>query len=94
MKLAEAKDLNQAIDLQSEHVRKQMETFMQQLEEVRDLTAQIVQDAAPAPRAEGGRGKSAPSAASAARAASPGVSAGPSPAPSSSGARGEAGRTN
>jgi phasin len=94
MKLAEAKDLNQAIDLQSEHVRKQMETFMQQLEEVRDLTAQIVQDAAPAPRADGGSGKSAPSAASAARAASPGVSAGPSPAPSSSGARGAAGRTN
>jgi phasin len=91
MKLAEAKDLNQAIDLHSEHVRKQMETFMQQLEEVRDLTAQIVQDAAPAPRADG---KSTPSNVSAARGASPAVSAGSSHAPSSSGARSEAGRAN
>jgi phasin len=94
MKLAEAKDLNQAIDLQSEHVRKQMENFMHQLEEVRDLTAQIVQDAAPAPRADGGSGKSAPTNLSAARGAAPGVSTGPSHAPSSSGARGETGRAN
>jgi phasin len=96
MRLAETKDFNQAIDLQSEHVRKQMETFMQQLEEVRDLTAQIVQDAAPAPapRVDGGSGKSAPSNLSGPRGSTPGASAGPPHAPSSTGARSEAGRAN
>jgi phasin len=48
MKLAESKDVNQAIELQSEHVKKQMETFVHQLEEMRDLTAQIIQEANPA----------------------------------------------
>jgi hypothetical protein len=40
MTLAESKDVNQAIELQSEHEKKQMETFVHQLEEMRDLPAQ------------------------------------------------------
>jgi len=48
MKLAESKDVHQAMELQSRHVREQMETFVRQLEEMRDLTAQIIQDANPA----------------------------------------------
>jgi phasin len=51
-RLAEAKDLNQAIELQSEHVRKQMESFVRQLEEMRDLTAQMIQEAHPATRTD------------------------------------------
>jgi hypothetical protein len=48
LKLAESKDINQAMDLQTQHARKQMEAFVQQLEEMRDLAAQIIQDANPA----------------------------------------------
>ena len=48
MRLAESKDVHQAMELQSRHVREQMETFVHQLEEMRDLTAQIIQDANPA----------------------------------------------
>jgi phasin len=48
MKLAESKDVQQALELQSEHVRKQMETFTRQLEELRDLTTKIIQEANPA----------------------------------------------
>jgi phasin len=51
-RLAEAKDLNQAIELQSDHVRKQMESFVRQLEEMRDLTAQMIQEAHPATRTD------------------------------------------
>jgi phasin len=47
MKLAESKELHQAMELQSRHVREQMETFVRQLEEMRDLTAQIIQEANP-----------------------------------------------
>lgn len=54
MRLAESKDLNQAMELQSQHVRKQMETFVHQLEEMRDLTAQIIQEASPAKRTDVG----------------------------------------
>jgi hypothetical protein len=50
VKLAEAKDVQQAIALQSQHVKQQMETFAQQLEEMRDLAAQIVQEANSAAR--------------------------------------------
>jgi hypothetical protein len=35
------------MELQSRHVREQMETFVRQLEEMRDLTAQIIQEANP-----------------------------------------------
>ena len=48
MKLAESKDVSQAMELQSRHVKQQMETFVHQLEEMRDLTAQIIQEANPA----------------------------------------------
>jgi phasin len=44
LKLAESKDISQAMELQSEHVRKQMEAFARQLEEIRDLAAQAIQD--------------------------------------------------
>ena len=41
MKLAESKDVGQAMELQTEHARKQMESFVHQLEEIRDLAAQV-----------------------------------------------------
>jgi len=52
MKLTESRDVNQAMELQSQHVRKQMETFVHQLEEMRDLTAQIIQEANPTARTD------------------------------------------
>jgi len=54
MQLAESKDLNHATELQSQHVKKQMETFVHQLEEMRDLTAQIIQEASPGKRTDVG----------------------------------------
>jgi len=47
MKLAESKDVGQAMGLQTEHARKQMESFVHQLEEIRDLAAQVIQDSTP-----------------------------------------------
>jgi phasin len=47
MKLAESKDVAQAMELQTEHARKQMENFVHQLEEIRDLAAQVIQDSTP-----------------------------------------------
>jgi phasin len=47
LKLAESKDINQAMELQSQHARKQMDAFVHQLEEMRDLAAQIIQEANP-----------------------------------------------
>jgi phasin len=47
MKLAESKDVGQAMELQTEHARKQMESFVHQLEEIRDLAAQVIQDSTP-----------------------------------------------
>ena len=44
LKLTDTKDLNQAFDLQTQHARKQMETFVHQLEELRDLASQIIQE--------------------------------------------------
>jgi len=52
LKLAESKDIAQAMELQSEHARKQMEAFGRQLEEIRDLATQVIQDSTP-PRTEG-----------------------------------------
>jgi hypothetical protein len=46
MRLAEAKDLPQALELQNQHMKQQMNVFVKQLEAMRDLTAQIVQEAA------------------------------------------------
>ena len=45
MKLAESKDIKQALELQSEHAKKPMETFAQQLEAMRDLAAKLIEDA-------------------------------------------------
>jgi phasin len=47
LKLAESKDVVQAMELQSDHARKQMDAFAKQLEEIRDLATQVIQDAAP-----------------------------------------------
>ena len=47
VKLADAKGVQQAIELQSRHVKQQMETFARQLEEMRDLAVQIVQQLHP-----------------------------------------------
>ena len=47
MKLAESKDVSQAMELQTEHARKQMESFVHQLEEIRDLATQVIQDSTP-----------------------------------------------
>jgi phasin len=44
LKLAESKDLSEAMQLQADHARKQMETFAAQLEEIRDLAAKIIED--------------------------------------------------
>ena len=52
LKLAESKDVVQAMELQSEHARKQMDAFAKQLEEIRDLATQLIQDAAP-PKSDG-----------------------------------------
>lgn len=54
MKLAESKDVRQAMELQSQHVRTQIETFVHQLEEMRDLTARIIQEANPTKRTDVG----------------------------------------
>ncbi|MGH9808569.1 MAG: phasin family protein [Terriglobia bacterium] len=91
MKLAESKDVNQAMELQSQHVKQQMETFVRQLEEMRDLTAQIIQEANPA-RTDVSSTRGGP--AGSAR-PGPGLSSvGSSPfAPSSSYPPGETGRT-
>lgn len=44
MKLADAKQLSDVVELQSQHVRQQMETFNRQLEELRKLTAEIMKE--------------------------------------------------
>ena len=44
LKLADSKDLSQAMELQADYLRKQMDTFFHQLEEVRDLATQVVQE--------------------------------------------------
>jgi hypothetical protein len=83
-KLAEAKDVAQAIELQSRHVAQQMDIFMHQLEEMRDLATQIIQQANPTTWIDAGvRSASGPSS---------GLSSS-SYAPSSSFTPGETGRT-
>ena len=42
-----SKDFGQAMELQTEHARKQMDSFVHQLEEIRDLAAQVIQDSTP-----------------------------------------------
>ena len=48
LKLAESKDLGQAMEVQAEYLRKQMDMFFHQLEEVRDLATQVMQEQAKA----------------------------------------------
>jgi phasin len=47
LKLTESKDLGQAMELQADFLRKQMDLFFRQLEEVRDLAVKVIQDATP-----------------------------------------------
>lgn len=85
-RLAEAKDVAQAIELQSQHVKRQMELFVRQLEEMRDLAAHMIQDAETAARLIGEPRNS--------RTAASGVGfTSASYAPSSSYTPGETGRT-
>jgi hypothetical protein len=46
MKLADAKQISEVLEIQNQHARELMETFSKQLEELRDLTARVVQDSA------------------------------------------------
>lgn len=44
LKLAESKDVSQAMELHADRARKQVETFARQLEEIRDLATKIIQE--------------------------------------------------
>ncbi len=46
VKLADAKEMKDVVELQNQHVRQQMDTFAQQLEELRRLTTEVVTEAA------------------------------------------------
>ncbi len=46
MKLADAREMKDVVELQNQHVRQQMDTFAQQLEELRRLTTEVVTEAA------------------------------------------------
>lgn len=48
MKLADAKQVTDVVDMQNEFVRNLMESYANQLEELRSLTTRIVQDSAKA----------------------------------------------
>jgi hypothetical protein len=48
MKLTDAKQLHDVVDIQNQHMRELMETYGKQLEELRSLTTKIVQDSAKA----------------------------------------------
>jgi hypothetical protein len=53
LKLAETKDITQALELQADYARKQMDQFAHQLEEIRDLAAGIIQESGAAAAAAG-----------------------------------------
>ncbi len=44
MRLADARQLSEIVEMQNAHVREQMETFSRQLEELRELTVKAVKD--------------------------------------------------
>ncbi|WP_170937150.1 MULTISPECIES: phasin family protein [Rhodomicrobium] len=46
LKLADAKQLNEVIEMQNAHVRELMETYAKQIEELRALTSRVVQESA------------------------------------------------
>jgi hypothetical protein len=56
LKLAESKDIVQAMELQTEHARKQIDAFVRQLEEMHALATKVIQDSMPTgmPGAGGG----------------------------------------
>ncbi len=45
MKLAEANDFQQALSIQTEHVKRQMDSFGKQIEEIREMAAKAIQEA-------------------------------------------------
>jgi hypothetical protein len=91
MRLAEAKDVTQVIELHNDHITTQTETFVRQLEEMRDLATQVIQEANPGWIDAGVRSTRS----SHLRSASSGAGSGHSPsyAPSSSFTPGKTGRT-
>jgi hypothetical protein len=60
MRLAEAKDLHEALELQNRHIEQQMDVFAKQLEEMRDLAAQLVQEETKSPRSDSAGARPAP----------------------------------
>jgi len=58
LKLAESKDIGQAMEMQADHARKQMENFIKQIEEIRDLAAKVIQESTPTDLPGMGSGKS------------------------------------
>ena len=48
LKLAESKNLGQAMEMQADYARKQMDAFVKQLEEIRDIAAKVIQESTPA----------------------------------------------
>ncbi len=48
MRLTDARQLSEIVELQNAHVREQMETFSRQLEELRELTVKAVKDSSKA----------------------------------------------
>lgn len=46
MKLADARQISDVVEIQSKHVHELMETYARQLEEIRELTGRVVKDAA------------------------------------------------
>jgi hypothetical protein len=44
MKLADAKQINEVIEMQNNYVRELMDTYAKQLEDIRSLTSKVVQD--------------------------------------------------
>jgi phasin len=56
LKLAESKDFSQAMELQAKHARTQLNAYVRQVEELRDLATKVIQDSTPAgmPGAGGG----------------------------------------
>lgn len=63
MKLADAKQINEVIEMQNNYVRELMDTYARQLEDIRSLTSKVVQDSTKAatsnmPNMGGGTGSS------------------------------------
>jgi hypothetical protein len=83
LKLAETKDVTQALGLQADFARKQMEQFAHQLEEIRDLATKIIQESGQAAAAAGKQ--AAQEMAAGVSAASPSAGGAPTSASRSSG---------